>query len=97
MSFFTTGDELAQEVGAAVTNQLRYQLREGLPAARARRSWTIPPPVRSFTGREEQLAGLREQLTGQGAATLVPAVALTGMGGVGKTQLALAYLPVKKS
>jgi tetratricopeptide (TPR) repeat protein len=91
VSFFTTGDELAQEVGAAVTNQLRYQLREGLPAARARRSWTIPPPVRSFTGREEQLAGLREQLTGQGAATLVPAVALTGMGGVGKTQLALAY------
>jgi tetratricopeptide (TPR) repeat protein len=91
VSFFLTADELAQEVGVAVTNQLRYQLREGLPAASARRSWTIAPPVRSFTGREEQLAGLRAKLTGQGAATLVPAVALTGMGGVGKTQLALAY------
>ena len=53
--------------------------------------WTIPPPVRSFTGREDQLAALHTQLTGQGAATLVPTAALTGMGGVGKTQLALAY------
>lgn len=49
------------------------------------------PPVRSFTGRDQQLAALRTQLTDQGAATLVPTTALTGMGGTGKTQLALAY------
>jgi hypothetical protein len=98
VSFFTTADELAQQVGAAVTNLLaqlaassRYQLREGLPTVPAGRPWTIPPPVRSFTGRAEQLTALHSQLTGQGAATLVPTAALTGMGGVGKTQLALAY------
>jgi tetratricopeptide (TPR) repeat protein len=98
VSFFTTADELAQQVGAAVTNQLaqlaaslHYQLRERLPAVATGRAWTIPPPVRSFTGRDEQLTALRTQLTGQGAATLVPTAALYGMGGVGKTQLALAY------
>jgi Domain of unknown function (DUF4062)/Tetratricopeptide repeat len=98
VSFFSTADELAQQVGAAVTKHLaqlaaspRYQLREGLPTVPAGRPWTIPPPVRSFTGRDEQLTALHTQLTGQGAATLVPTAALTGMGGVGKTQLALAY------
>jgi hypothetical protein len=99
VSFFSTADELARKVNAAVTNQLAelaaglqpYQLREGLPAIPAGRGWTIPPPVRSFTGRDEQLAALHAQLTGQGAATLVPTAALYGMGGVGKTQLALAY------
>jgi len=68
-----------------------YQLVGGLPSVAAGRRWTIPPPVRSFTGRDQQLAVLRAQLTSQGAATLVPTAALYGMGGVGKTQLALAY------
>jgi hypothetical protein len=80
VSFFTSADELAQQVGAAVTNllaqlaasQQTYQLREGLPTVPAGRAWTIPPPVRSFTGRDEQLSALHTQLTGQGAATLVP-------------------------
>jgi tetratricopeptide (TPR) repeat protein len=96
VSFFTTRDELAQKVSIAVTKQLAasgrsYRLIAGLPAVPARRVWTIPPPVRSFTGRDDQLAALNKQLTRQGAATLVPTTALTGMGGVGKTQLALAY------
>jgi tetratricopeptide (TPR) repeat protein len=98
-SFFTTADELARKVSNAVTRQLAkqaasqqpYELVDGLPAVRPGRGWTIPPPVRSFTGRDEQLAALHAQLTGQGAASLVPTAALYGMGGVGKTQLALAY------
>jgi tetratricopeptide (TPR) repeat protein len=98
-SFFSTADELAQKVSVAVTKQLTqlaasqhtYQLVGGLPAVASGRLWTIPPPVRSFTGRDKQLAVVRAELTGQGAVTLVPAAALTGMGGVGKTQLALAY------
>ena len=90
-SFFATADQLAHEVSVAITNQLKYQLVEDLPAVTVRLAWTIPPPVRSFTGRVEQLAVLRAQLTGEGAATLVPTAALYGIGGVGKTQLALAY------
>jgi tetratricopeptide (TPR) repeat protein len=98
-SFFSTADELARKVSNAVTNQLAeqaasqdpYQLVAGLPTLPAGWGWTIPPPVRSFTGRDEQLAALHEQLTSQGAAALVPTAALYGMGGVGKTQLALAY------
>jgi tetratricopeptide (TPR) repeat protein len=91
VSLFSTADQLAQQVGVAVTVQSRYQLVRGLPAVATVRAWTIPPPVRSFTGRDEQLAGLRAQLTSHGAATLVPTAALYGMGGVGKTQLGLAY------
>ncbi len=56
-----------------------------------RRLWNVPPPVRSFTGRDEHLALLRAQLTAERSAALVPATALHGIGGVGKTQLALAY------
>ena len=96
VSFFTTPDQLGQQVSVAVTKQFaarqrRYQLRGGLPVMATVRAWTIPPPVRSFTGRDEELAALRAQLTDHGAATLVPTAALYGMGGVGKTQLALAY------
>jgi tetratricopeptide (TPR) repeat protein len=98
-SFFSSAEELARKVGAAVTRQLAelaasqrsYELIGGLPAVAPERGWTIPPPVRSFSGRDAQLAALHAQLTGQGAAALVPTAALTGMGGVGKTQLALAY------
>jgi hypothetical protein len=97
-SFFTTAEELARKVTAAVTKQLAdlaasqptYQLVTGLPAAPTTVAWTIPPPVRSFVGRDAQLAALHQQLTGHGAAALVPTAALYGMGGVGKTQLALA-------
>jgi tetratricopeptide (TPR) repeat protein len=63
----------------------------GLLRGRGRRVWNIPLPVRSFTGRDQQLADLRAQLTSQQAAALVPTTALHGMGGVGKTQLALTY------
>jgi tetratricopeptide (TPR) repeat protein len=99
VSFFSSAEELARKVSAAVTRQLAelaggqhpYQLVAGLPAVSAGRGWTIPPPVRSIVGRDEQLAALHDQLTGEGAAALVPTAALYGMGGVGKTQLALAY------
>ena len=91
VSFFSTADELAQLVGVAVTNHYKYQLVSGLPSVAAVRAWTIPAPVGSFTGRDEQLVALRTQLIDRGAATLVPTAALYGMGGVGKTQLALAY------
>jgi len=56
-----------------------------------RRIWNIPPPVRTFTGRDSQLAAIREQLEAGDVVALVPTAALHGMGGIGKTQLARAY------
>ena len=52
------------------------------------RLWNIPARNLTFTGRDDLLAGVREQLLA-GHATVVQA--LHGMGGVGKTQLAAEY------
>ena len=65
--------------------------RASTEGAQPGRVWNVPAPVRSFTGRGTQLASLREQLEAGQRAALVPAAALYGMGGIGKTQLARAY------
>ncbi len=44
-----------------------------------------------FTGREELLKHLRENLTTTKAAALVQAQAISGLGGIGKTQTAVEY------
>jgi len=44
-----------------------------------------------FTGREDDISQVREQLRSSGMAVLLP-VALHGLGGVGKTQLAMEYV-----
>ncbi|MCL4261689.1 MAG: tetratricopeptide repeat protein [Anaerolineae bacterium] len=53
----------------------------------------LPPGGRnpSFTGREPMLARLDAQL-GQAQGTVVVSQAITGLGGVGKTQLAVEYI-----
>ncbi|WP_007512744.1 FxSxx-COOH system tetratricopeptide repeat protein [Pseudofrankia saprophytica] len=43
-----------------------------------------------FTGREDELSALRDRLVGSGSAAVLP-VAVHGLGGVGKTQLAVEY------
>ncbi len=50
--------------------------------------WNVPARNRAFTGRDSILVQLREQLVNSGN-TVVQA--LQGMGGVGKTQLAIEY------
>ncbi|WP_280470478.1 AfsR/SARP family transcriptional regulator [Nocardia brasiliensis] len=47
----------------------------------------LPPDIADFTGREQLVAELADQLTGAGSAVAISAVG--GMGGVGKTTLAL--------
>jgi len=52
--------------------------------------WSVPGRNADFTGRGETLELLRDKLAGGGRA-VVPAQALYGLGGVGKTQVALEY------
>ena len=52
--------------------------------------WGIPGRNVHFTGRDEALANLRRQIAG-GLRTAILPVALRGLGGVGKTQLALEF------
>lgn len=53
---------------------------------------TIPYPRNPFfTGREEILARLHSMLQQQKSAALTQASALSGLGGIGKTQIALEY------
>jgi hypothetical protein len=52
--------------------------------------WNVPTRNATFTGRNEVLERLREQLVGASTAVVLP-LALYGYGGVGKTQVALEY------
>lgn len=60
------------------------------PAGRTPEVWgKVPPRNKNFTGREGLLSALREGIAGQ--VTAVVPHALHGMGGVGKTQMAVEY------
>ena len=52
--------------------------------------WRVPMRLTSFTGRNDVLDHLREELLGSSRAIVLP-VALYGLGGVGKTAVALEY------
>ena len=51
----------------------------------------LPLPTRSFVGRGEELEELHRALVGTGRSAITQPRAITGLGGVGKTQLALHY------
>ena len=51
----------------------------------------VPPRNPNFIGRQDLLLALRSQLSQAGITALVP-IALRGLGGVGKTQVALQYV-----
>ena len=54
--------------------------------------WNVPYRRNpNFTGRQELLDGLRAALTSEGTAALTQPQAIHGLGGVGKTQLAIEY------
>lgn len=56
------------------------------------RIWNVPHLRNpNFTGREAELAELRRSLLAGETAALVQTQAITGLGGVGKTQLAVEY------
>jgi len=67
------------------------------PPARpgSRRGWIsrqVPRPNRLFTGRRDTLDRLHQALTSHTDAPVADPQALTGLGGMGKTQTAIAYI-----
>ena len=61
-----------------------------LPPSSARRLWRLAPRPAMLAGREELLAGLDAQLTG-GEGGWPRVVVLSGLGGVGKTSVAVEH------
>jgi tetratricopeptide (TPR) repeat protein len=75
---------LLLEFGATVSTDRRL---DGVPTI-----WgNVPPRNPNFTGRVELLEQLGKRLTAGGATVVLPA-ALHGMGGIGKTQMAVEYI-----
>ena len=65
-----------------------HQEEKGAP------NWTIPRPNPSFTGQEAYLERLRTTLGGGTVTGITQPAGLSGFGGIGKTELALAYAQV---
>jgi len=90
---FTSSEALELEVFHAISELSSGSLDGPLDApeyARFPLIWNVPNRNADFTGRATVLERLRSELAGDGTAAVL-AQALYGLGGVGKTQVALEY------
>ena len=78
---FTSAASLELEVFHALTERASTAVPQ---------IWNVPNRNADFTGRETTLERLHDGLTGDGTAVVL-ARAVYGLGGVGKTQVALEY------
>src|SRR5690242_7615941 len=91
----------AQELGFAETSQPESRQKEEktnttqemlplLPTVSC--AWSVPYPRNPFfTGREDILQSLHQQLSREHVPGLIHSQAISGLGGIGKTQIALEY------
>lgn len=75
-------------VGTAETNPAAYFEAPARVASPPAVWGPVPPRVHDFVGRKEALEALHRSLSGRADKS---AVAIQGLGGIGKTQLAIAY------
>ena len=87
-----------QELGFVSGSDEEHDEANSSPDADARTSpsfptiWSVPYRRNPFfTGREEVLSHLHDALTGGKTAVLTQALAISGLGGIGKTQIAVEY------
>lgn len=85
---FTSPDGLELEIFHALSELSRGA--ETSTLGKVPSIWNVPNRNTDFTGREGILLGLHNDLAGDGRAVVL-ARALYGLGGVGKTQVALEY------
>jgi tetratricopeptide (TPR) repeat protein len=74
-----------QQIAGTRTADVRY------PAGDHPQTLSMPGRNANFTGREQDLRKLRAELRARGLAVVLP-LTLQGLGGVGKTQVALEYV-----
>jgi tetratricopeptide (TPR) repeat protein len=87
-------DEALYEVALSIRSTLEDHSRPGNndPSKRFPVIWNIPYPRNTFfTGRENLLERLHERFQTAQAAALSQPLAISGLGGIGKTQLAIEY------
>ena len=80
---------------AAKAAQSQNEERSGTESAAPPMGWLsrqVPRPNRLFTGREDVLEKLHAALSADAPGSGADPQALTGLGGVGKTQTAIAYI-----
>ena len=86
---FASPDQLGRVVERSLRELAAAHRDAGpLPPDSVLRVWNVPARNPGFTGRDELLAAVRERLLAGDTAVVQ---ALQGMGGVGKTQLAIEY------
>jgi len=86
---FASPHQLGRLVERSLTELAEADRRPGpLPPGSVLRVWNVPARNPGFTGRDGLLAAVRERLLAGDRAVVQ---ALQGMGGVGKTQLAIEY------
>ncbi len=91
---FETSEQLAKQVQTDVMRLLTTQFRESRqqPHQPTQRIWNVPFRHNLFfTGRNNLLQQLHNNLTERRATALTQAKAISGLGGIGKTQIALEY------
>ncbi len=84
--------ERLEKLAAFLGSPLEHLVLPTTPAVGTPRLWSVPHQRNPyFTGREALLERLHDTLTAGKAAALTHPQAMCGLGGIGKTQLALEY------